>query len=62
MCNKIPHKTTYGAAAHILYLEKKNKVKKGVKKMGSYWCEECQAYHITTKVRSGCIFFKNIKK
>jgi len=62
MCNKIGHKTTWGAAAHITYLESKGKIRKGIKKMGSYWCGECQAYHITTKIGKDCEFYKTVKR
>ncbi len=60
MCKKVPHKTTWGAAAHILHLEKTRKIRKGVKKMGSYWCNECEAYHITSQVKKSGIFYKKI--
>ena len=61
MCKKVSHKTSYGAAQHIIYMEKSGKVRAGVKKMGSYYCEECQGYHITSKVRNNCLFYKNVK-
>jgi len=61
MCTKRIHKTTWGAAAHIISLVKQGIVKKGVKKLGSYWCEGCQGYHITSKVGKNCIFYKKIE-
>lgn len=53
ICKKIRHKTTYGAAELITHL--KNKGKLNNKKMGIYWCNKCDAYHITSNIKIGCI-------
>lgn len=55
MCNKVSHKTTWGAAQQIISLKRSGKLKKR-KVMGGYWCEECQAYHITSNVKKDCVF------
>ena len=55
MCNKVVHKTTWGAAQQILSLKKRGKVKRN-KELGGYWCEECQGYHITSNVKKDCVF------
>lgn len=52
MCNKISHKTTYGAAAHINALRKRKRYRG---KMGVYYCNEHDAYHITRHPGKGSI-------
>lgn len=53
MCNKRRHKTTYGAARHILQLLKSKKAY-GTR-MGIYYCGECDDYHITSRADKRCI-------
>ncbi len=53
MCNKRKHRTTYGAAKHILHLFRKG-VAHGVG-MGIYYCGECDTYHITSRADNRCI-------
>lgn len=55
MCNKVCHKTTWGAAQHIITLKNLGKIRRN-REMGAYWCEEHQAYHITSNIKKGCIF------
>lgn len=47
MCNKRKHYTTYGGTVHLLALNKKKNITLG----GIYYCNECIAYHVTSKNR-----------
>lgn len=53
MCNKIKHKTTYGASKHADALRSNKKLKN--KQIGIYWCASCTEYHVTTHPGKGCI-------
>lgn len=52
-CRKVSHRTTYGAAEHILSLFRKGKGHK--RTMGIYYCGRCDAYHITSRADNRCI-------
>lgn len=58
MCRKMSHKSTYGAAQHVLALMRKQKRARN-KSFGIYYCGECDAYHITSKGDNRCIAIIN---
>lgn len=50
-CRKVKHSSTWGAAQHIMFMQRKQRSKT----MGIYYCGKCDAYHITRKPDGRCI-------
>ena len=53
ICNKAKHKDYIDAIKNIKSVKNKKDIQ-----LGAYYCAACNAYHITSNVRSGSKFVK----